>query len=117
MKFSGRERVLKVADQIADRCREVAEECVDPYYLENVETSKVKLKPSLKPEKVDDPDCNLFLAHGPAMTKVTQRYMIDRLGKRWKPCATRLGSSKVSKDRHDTTWIHRSLELEMVILI
>ena len=48
----------------------MAEDCVDPFYLENVETSKVKLRPTLKPEKQADPDCQLFLAHGPAMTKV-----------------------------------------------
>ena len=54
--------------------------------MAGVETSTTKLRPKLKAEKEDDPDCQLFVAHGPALTKVTQRYMIDRLGDDWVEC-------------------------------
>lgn len=64
----------------------MAEECIVPSYIEAAATSTKKLKPKLRAEKEDDPDCQLFIAHGPALTKVTQRYMIDRLGKKWKAC-------------------------------
>ena len=75
-----------MAAEIARRCQEVAEECLSPEYIEAAAVGDKKLRPKLKVDLEDDADCALFIAHGPSMTKVTQRYMIDRLGRQWSPC-------------------------------
>jgi len=73
--------------------------------MAGVETSTTKLRPKLKAEKEDDPDCQLFVAHGPALTKVTQRYMIDRLGDDWVECH----KPNQPKDKVKNIWIFQIL--------
>ena len=73
----GYDRVMAVTAEIDARSAEVKAECIEPEAKEN----HGHLKPVLLPHKASDPDCRAFIAHGPAMTKILQRRMIDKLGK------------------------------------
>ena len=67
---------MAVTAEIDARSAEVKAECIEPEEKEN----HGHLKPVLLPHKASDPDCRAFIAHGPAMTKILQRRMIDKLG-------------------------------------
>ena len=78
----GIERVEAVAAEIDKRSHQVESECISP----SKKTVGSHMKPVLLPEKMNDPDCRAFIAHGPAMTKILQRRMLDVLGDEYKPC-------------------------------
>ena len=75
---------MQITQQIEDRSKEIEDNClISPPELAPGEKPP---KAEIKPEKLSDSTCALFIAHGPAMTKITQRYMIDRLGDEWEQC-------------------------------
>ena len=78
----GIEKVEAVAAEIDRRSHQVEAECISPAK----KTVGSHMKPVLLPEKMNDPDCRAFIAHGPAMTKILQRRMLDVLGDQYKPC-------------------------------
>ena len=69
-----------VATEIDRRSKEVEAECI----AQNKKRVGSYITPVLKQEKLDDPDCRGFIAHGPAMTKVIQRRMIDKIGSNYR---------------------------------
>ena len=88
----GKDNVESVAAEIDKRSKEVEAECI----LTEKKQIGNHIKAQLKPEKEKDPDCLGFIAHGPAMTKLIQRRMIDLMGKTYKQCPKRTTGS--------TTW-------------
>jgi len=89
----GRAKVEAIAELIGTKSAEIAQRCIQDDYLNNNGTQKIK--PRLKEGVYEDAECGRFLMHGPSMTKVTQRYMIDHFGKKYKSC---------SKSATPTTW-------------
>lgn len=86
----GFDRVQAVAAEIDARSKTVMNECIEPVRKEN----HGHLKPVLLESKKLDPDCRAFLAHGPAMTKILQRRMIDTIGPdRYQNCKKARGST------------------------
>jgi len=85
----GYDRVQAVAAEIDARSQAVKEECIEPKKLEN----HGHLKPVLLESKKLDSDCRAFIAHGPAMTKILQRRMIDVIGPEYKNCKKTKGST------------------------
>lgn len=78
----GIEKVEAVAAEIDRRSHQVESECISP----SKKTIGSHMKPVLLPEKMNDPDCRAFIAHGPAMTKILQRRMLDVLGDQYQTC-------------------------------
>ena len=68
----GRNRVEDLANIIGKRTMELAEECG---------------KKSPPEKNLADEKCNLYMDHGPSMTRIIQQHMIDEIGQKWKSCS------------------------------
>ena len=64
-----------LAKIIGKRTMELAEECGKKSLTEN----------PLK--NLADEKCNLYMDHGPSMTRIIQQHMIDEIGQKWKSCS------------------------------